>query len=277
MHTGTGRVDDDYVGSSVTGHKFVGQYIFHVAGKELGVANAVVGTVYTRIFNGFGNPTSGITQELVALVILVVFMLVYFILLRQKDNQAPIWAAIVAIVIAVIVDIVCAHSYMVVARPAWDNILQVIAIIGGSCAVGPAIVAIVCHCKKEDTNYLGVMVIVGTIIGLATTLIYLISMIGISGSFATINATYLDPVNPTAPMFDASTVGPFLGDALPWSIVAIAGGVVSVVVAFIGKIKNIWLACGITASIAAFAEIVCLRAVFFLLGVTVYNFYGITG
>lgn len=40
---------------------------------------------WERIFNGFGNPTSGITQELIAIVILVVVMVIYFIFLRRDD------------------------------------------------------------------------------------------------------------------------------------------------------------------------------------------------
>ena len=50
-----------------------------------------------HIFNGFGNPTSGITQELIAIVVLVVVMLVYFVMIRRNDGDVPKWCAICAI------------------------------------------------------------------------------------------------------------------------------------------------------------------------------------
>ena len=38
---------------------------------------------WERIFNGFGNPTSGITQELACIVVVGVLMVVAFVMLRR--------------------------------------------------------------------------------------------------------------------------------------------------------------------------------------------------
>ena len=41
---------------------------------------------WERIFNGFGHLTSGITQELVAIVVMALVMVVYFAQLRRSEN-----------------------------------------------------------------------------------------------------------------------------------------------------------------------------------------------
>ena len=46
---------------------------------------------WERIFNGFGHLTSGITQELIAIVIMAIIMVIYFVFLRRTrdDVQVP--------------------------------------------------------------------------------------------------------------------------------------------------------------------------------------------
>ena len=57
---------------------------------------------WERIFNGFGHLTSGITQELIAIVVLAVVMVVYFVYLRRGGDEAkvPAWLAAVGLVLA---------------------------------------------------------------------------------------------------------------------------------------------------------------------------------
>ena len=45
---------------------------------------------WERIFNGFGHLTSGITQELIAIVVLAIVMVVYFVYLRRADDEARV-------------------------------------------------------------------------------------------------------------------------------------------------------------------------------------------
>ena len=75
---------------------------------------------WERIFNGFGHMTSGITQELIAIVVLAVVMVVYFVYLRRGGDEAkvPTWLSIVGIVVAAILVIVMGHSYMMASLPA---------------------------------------------------------------------------------------------------------------------------------------------------------------
>ena len=230
-----------------------------------------------HIFNGFGNPTSGITQELIAIVVLVVVMLVYFVMIRRNDNEVPKWCAICAIVIAVVLDFVCAHSYMMASRPAWNSILQVLSVLGASCAVGPAVVAVIAKAKSAQSETIGKLAFWGTIIGLATTLIYLIAL-AMSGGALTTVGTYIDPTNPTAPIFtDVSSFSPFAGAALMPTCVAIVASALSVVLAWLGKKNGNWKMYGSLAAACALIAAIALRVTFYVLGLSVYNFYGITG
>ena len=74
---------------------------------------------WERIFNGFGHLTSGITQELIAIVVLAVVMVVYFVYLRRGGDEAkvPAWLAAVGLVLAVVLVAVMGHSYMMASLP----------------------------------------------------------------------------------------------------------------------------------------------------------------
>ena len=63
---------------------------------------------WERIFNGFGHLTSGITQELIAIVVFVVVAVVYFAMLRKSEDggTVPQWLAVVAIAISVVLAVV---------------------------------------------------------------------------------------------------------------------------------------------------------------------------
>ena len=107
-----------------------------------------------RIFNGFGNPTSGITQELIALVVLAIFMVIYFIMLcRNNNGTVPRWLCICAIIFGVVLVVVCAHSYMMGARPAWNTVFQVGSLLGAFCGLGPATMALLCYSGDVKTRF----------------------------------------------------------------------------------------------------------------------------
>ncbi|WP_417750645.1 dimethyl sulfoxide reductase anchor subunit family protein, partial [Senegalimassilia faecalis] len=90
---------------------------------------------WERIFNGFGHITSGITQELIAIMVFVVVAVAYFVMARKSADGGtlPKWMAVLAIVISVVLAAVCAHSYMMPARPAWNSVLEVLSIVGAAC------------------------------------------------------------------------------------------------------------------------------------------------
>ena len=75
-----------------------------------------------NLFNGFGHITSGITQELIAIVLLAVAMVLFFLMLRRsEDNTVPQWLAVVGIVLVLVLIVAMGHSYMMPSLPAWDT------------------------------------------------------------------------------------------------------------------------------------------------------------
>ncbi|NHM13573.1 hypothetical protein [Xiamenia xianingshaonis] len=229
-----------------------------------------------HIFNGFGNPTSGITQELIVIVVLAVVMVVYFAMVQRNDGKVPSWCAVLAIVVSVVLDVICAHSYMMASLPAWDSVLQVLSVVGGSCAVGPMVVAVIADIKGAQLKEVGLFAVAGSLVGLATTLLYLVNMSMTGASFTNIG-TYLDPTNPTAAILDPTTISPFGGDALLSTCTAVVASAIVLVVAVVGKKQGSWKAWGAIGAIAALVAMISLRVVFYMMGVPVFGFYGITG
>ena len=55
MHAGARRINDHHIGDAVLSHKLSREHIFHVAGKELGVVDAVDAGVELGILNSLGD------------------------------------------------------------------------------------------------------------------------------------------------------------------------------------------------------------------------------
>ena len=87
----------------------------------------------------------------------------------------------------------------------------------------------------------------------------------------------LDLTNPTVSHTSNNSVSLFEGQLLPYSVVTIVAAVLNVVFVFIGKKTNNWVVWGILAAIAGLVALFALRMVFYLLGVTDYNFSRVSG
>ena len=231
---------------------------------------------WERIFNGFGHITSGITQELIAIVVFVIVAVAYFAAARKSEDGGtlPKWMAVLAIAISVVLAAVCAHSYMMPARPAWNSVLEVLSIVGAACLLGPATVAVVLAAKGEDAAELSMPAVVGSIIGAVCTAAYAVYVQMSAGSFAQVGY-YFDPTHPTKAMVDA---GAAIGDqaALLWLGAVVVGAIVPLVCSFLAKKKGdaaSWKLFGAVAAAAALAGAVCLRVAFYGAGLSVFMFY----
>lgn len=229
---------------------------------------------WERIFNGFGHITSGITQELIAVVLVVIVMVIMFAYLRRtaENPSIPAWVSVLAIVTALILVFACGHSYMMPARPAWDSVFQLLSLVGGACVLGPATFAFIVKLDKGELGKVGVLtVFAGSIVNAALTVIYLFTMS--TAEYTEFDATYFDPVHPTKALIDVSSLSAFSSDAMVYSVVAILGVLVAVAAALMGKQKGDWKVWGAVAVVAALIAAVCLRIVFYVLGVSVFSFY----
>ena len=229
---------------------------------------------WERIFNGFGNPTSGITQELVAIVVLAVVAIAYLAVLRKRDGEMPKWLAIVGIVVSVLLVAVMAHSYMMVARPAWDSPTWVLAVIGNACVLGPATMAVIdrmANEQGESPKLVSTLVLAGSAVNAALTAVYLAAASLATSTFINVGF-YFDPNHPNHAIEQASSFAPFSADNLALCVfgVILVGLIAPVVSAIIGKKNGNWKVWGSVCAVCALVGAICLRIVFYNMGADMF-------
>ena len=229
---------------------------------------------WERIFNGFGHLSSGITQELIAIVVLAVVMVVYFVYLRRGGDEAkvPAWLAGVGLVLAVVLVCVMGHSYMMASLPAWDSIMQIGSLLGAACGFGPATMAILVAVKDEATDYAAKVNLIGQAANVVLVVVYLIAMQATAGAYTQVDF-WFDPTSPTLDVTPDGSTEPFSGASLPLSIVAIIAAVCGLAAAFAGKAKGDWKVWGAICAACVLVSALALRTVFYMTGVSIYPFF----
>lgn len=238
---------------------------------------------WERIFNGFGHLTSGITQELIAIVVLAVVAVAYLVLMRKSDDGAsvPKWLAWVAVALSVVLVAVMAHSYTMAARPAWDSVLWILYVLGNACVLGPATFLLVLAAggpgdqpadRAADAGApAGRTALAGAALNALATLAFAAFLQLSAGSFADVGL-YFDPTHPTKAMADAAATVASQAPLLWLGAVAV-GAIVPLAAAFMGRRTGNWRLWAPAAIIAALVGAVCMRVVFYNLGLSVFMFY----
>lgn len=230
---------------------------------------------WERIFNGFGHLTSGITQELIAIVVLAVVALVYLVLLRKSEGgKLPAWICVAGIVVAVVLVAVMAHSYIMAARPAWDSSLWIVYVLGNACALGPLTMALIVALTEGEgavSNLGALLAVGGSAVGVAGAVAYGAIVQVSGGSFSSI-PFYFDPVHPAKAMVDAAGV---VGSQalLIWGAAVILGALAPLGCALFGKKKGSWkIAAGVGVACAVVGA-VCMRVAFYNAGLSVFSVF----
>ena len=238
---------------------------------------------WERIFNGFGHLTSGITQELIAIVVLAVVAVAYLVLMRKSDDGAsvPKWLAWVAVALSVVLVAVMAHSYTMAARPAWDSALWILYVLGNACVLGPATFLLVLAAggpgdqpadRAADAGApAGRTALAGAALNALAALAFAAFLQLSAGSFADVGL-YFDPTHPTKAMADAAATVASQAPLLWLGAVAV-GAFVPLAAAFMGRRTGSWKLWAPAAIIAALVGAVCMRVVFYNLGLSVFMFY----
>ena len=238
---------------------------------------------WERIFNGFGHLTSGITQELIAIVVLAVVAVAYLVLMRKSDDGAsvPKWLAWVAVALSVVLVAVMAHSYTMAARPAWDSVLWILYVLGNACVLGPATFLLVLAAggpgdqpadRAADAGApAGRTALAGAALNALAALAFAAFLQLSAGSFADVGL-YFDPTHPTKAMADAAATVASQAPLLWLGAVAV-GAFVPLAAAFMGRRTGNWRLWAPVAIVAALAGAVCMRVVFYNLGLSVFMFY----
>lgn len=232
---------------------------------------------WERIFNGFGHLSSGITQELIGIVVLIVLMVIFFVQARKADGKVAKWLSIASIAVAVILVIVMAHSYIMASRPAWNTFLWVLAVLGSACVLGPATFAVIAELTDKDASLktTGLVAVIGAIAAALFSLLYIFGLQSVSSEFATVGY-YFDVTHPTYPLIDLSSITNVLGGdnaLLVWGGIVIIGAIVPIIATLMGKLKGNWKCWGAIAVVCALVGAICIRVLFFKMGYLFYMFY----
>lgn len=233
---------------------------------------------WERIFNGFGNPTSGITQELVCVVAVAVLMVVMFVMLRKsaEDEAAPAcptWLAVCAIAAAAVLVLVTGHSYMMAARPAWDSVLGPLSLLGAAVAMGPLTFAVIEAVRDEAVGKcVALAALAGSVANAVLAAAYLFAMEAAGDSYTDVGY-YFDPTHPTAGMADVAALSPMAGESVAMVAVAVIAAIVPIAAAVLGKRSGNWKLWGAVGAACAVVGAVALRMAFYSVGASVYLFY----
>ena len=228
---------------------------------------------WERIFNGFGHLTSGITQELIAIVALAAVAVAYLVFMRRSEDGAtvPKWLCWVAVAACAVLVAVMAHSYTMAARPAWDSVLWILYVLGNACVLGPCTMALIMAVVGDEVAPAGLPVLVGAAVSLVTAIAFAAFLQASAGSFTEVGY-YFDPTHPLAGMADAAALVSAQAPLL-WAGAVVVGGVLPLVAAFMGKKSANWKLWGTVAVVCALIGAICLRVVFYELGLSVFMFY----
>ena len=229
---------------------------------------------WERIFNGFGHLTSGITQELIAIVVLAVVAVAYLVLMRKSDDGAsvPKWLAWVAVALSVVLVAVMAHSYTMAARPAWDSLLQIASLLGAACGFGPATMALICAVRDESSDLDAKANLIGQAVNVVLVVAYLIAMQATAGSYTAVEF-WFDPTSPTMDITPDGSTAPFSGASLAWAVVAIVAAVAGLGSALAGRAKGDWKVWGAVGAACVLVSALALRVVFYMTGISIYPFF----
>ncbi|MDR1083021.1 MAG: hypothetical protein LBL27_04030 [Coriobacteriales bacterium] len=231
---------------------------------------------WERVFNGFGNPTSGITQEIVGIAIVVIVAIVYLVMSRR--GETPKWIGWAALVVSVLLVIAMAHSYAMPSRPLWDSVLLYIYYLANAILFGSLVVTLLFGLKDGDTGLAGKVAIGGGVAQVVVMLGYAILIPFLGASFTTVG-NYFDSTDPTKAMQNPSAVfSSFLtGDyaLLFWGGALILGAALPLVIAIISHKKSGTALVGSAGVGVASALLggVAFRALLYLLGFTTFVFY----
>jgi DMSO reductase anchor subunit len=243
-----------------------------------GIASFVHLQHWDRAFNGFGHLSSGITQELIAIVAFVVVAVVYLVLSRGK---IPAWAGWLALAVSVILVVVMAHSYNMASRPVWDTPLLWLYYLANALLLGGLIVLVLAGVRGEDNKdsaFAAWIALAGGGVTVVALLAYAFLIPSLASSFTTVG-NYFDPTQPTKEMADpVSALSGFLAGgqaALFWGGALIVGAAVPLAVAFLaGKKKgSVLIGAGALGAVCTLAGGVCFRMVLYALGYSVFVFY----
>lgn len=194
---------------------------------------------WERMFNGFGHITSGITQEVIGVVLMAVAIVLFFMFMRRsEDGMAPKWTSIASVVVPIFMVFIMAHSYNMPARVAWDTIMLEVFYLVNMVLMGALVSLVVAYASKsfDGREMLAKVAFVAAIVQVVVVVAYAVVLNLSAGAFAN-PGYYFDPTLPDVAMTDpAGTMASVFagGEALMfWLGAVVCLGVVPAVLMFL--------------------------------------------
>jgi DMSO reductase anchor subunit len=241
-----------------------------------GVASLFHVQHWERMFNGFGHLTSGITQEIICMALVVLAIVVYFVVSRK--GTTPKWAGWMAVIVSLLMIIAMAHSYIMPSRPLWDNALLYLFYLANFVMFGGLTIAVLYGIKGEDSSLACRIALAGGALQLVAAIGYAVLIPSLASKFSIVEF-YFDPNNPTKEMMDPNAIfsGFLSGDGLLlfWGGALVLGAVIPLVFAFLAQKKSGTTLVGFAGvgAISALAGGVAFRVVLYVLGFSLFVFY----
>lgn len=217
---------------------------------------------WERMFNGFGHITSGITIELIFVVLFGVALVVYFLMMRRaEDGAAPKWCGIMAIVVGLALPTATGTSYLMPALPVWDTpLLPIYYVVNTLLLGGLGSMVIAAALRVGDASDVCVkMSLVGAALCLVITVVYAAVINGMSDKFTDVQY-YFDPTLPDVGMVDVPAItGAILSGSLALAfwlgnvVVGCAGPAALALLSMKGKLQTE----GTQGLVVAGAALVC--------------------
>jgi anaerobic dimethyl sulfoxide reductase subunit C (anchor subunit) len=132
-----------------------------------------------RILEALNRPTSGIFIEAALIGLSALAILVYLVLLvRGAGAGARRTVAVIGALFCAALSFACGSSYMMAARPAWDNLLLPIAYLGTAAAAGASLNLLIKALRKTNegsVHFAGVVALVCCAVGAVSALAFCLS------------------------------------------------------------------------------------------------------
>lgn len=155
-----------------------------------------------RMLNGFGHITSGITIELIVIILFAIAVILYFLMMRRsEEGVAPKWCAVVAVIMGVVLPVAVGDSYLMPALPVWDTPLLPLYYVANTVMLGGLTALIIALVTKVDDakDLSAKTALAGSVVTLAVTLVYAFVIGGMADCFTSMEY-YFDPTLPDVAM-----------------------------------------------------------------------------
>lgn len=269
-----------------------GENRFHVVTLVTTAVVLVVGGIavfthlhhWERIFNGFGHITSGITHELILVVVMAIALVAAFVVARKGKETGAIPGkpfGIAFIVIALIGGFVTAHSYDMYARPAWNNVFLYLYYYSSELILGAAGAWVLSVAMKQPAQVSGFLGKATAIFAIVSAVVCIAAMLFIANiQPSTIDGITFYTYDPTHPAVDpaADLAAGLSGSAAAtfWLGAVIVGCAIPAVVGLLAMRKSNLagsIALPAAAVVASLAGGVCYRIVLYVVGIASYVYF----